>query len=565
MKYLRGAMTGMMKHGVTTAYIQYARCFTMLLLSALYSKSENIGKDIYFQETYNNIHYYIIKGAINRLPLPYDFDINFSQSILISIDKNSIFSEFLIFNAHVDRFHTLNKYSERVLLALQNVYIEGALTKMKGIQCGLCNRRKASSGQKQASINPSKEAISDYISTISRFDNEAIVDYMIIDSLQGLRYILIVILKNSLFTLHKVMEGYDSKNLLIALLQLHCDLGVNIFHADHGSQIVAIATHISALSQNDRMKLLENESMPDFKNSNFARFFKSRDGLIFPNIIIKVHLAKRHQAIGLCEARQNLIKITLRKFEILYGNRDIENNELSLILSVAIKYINELPTFTYRQKILAPSDIKRIYNSAQIGNYEFPESYKKKFPDIVHFFEEARTNIILTIVESKLHLFSNQSNQSQDKRVRGYLLTPGCVVLDLVSVKEKKSIRGALSRLIAKTQTQTGAIIYRKGENGQVFILTRQFEDLAFISGKLLQFEDNVPKYKMFSLPDLCNDALQQVQTGENVGSLDEALSHYNDLPENIKMQLGKDNIEKLGRGQRRKYVNRRYVHYIFK
>ena len=202
-------MTRMMKHGVTTAYIQYARCFTMLLLSALYSKSENIGKDIYFQEIYNNIHYYIIKGAINRLPLPYDFDINFSQSILISIDKNSIFSEFLIFNTHVDRFHTLNKYSERVLLALQNVYIEGALTKMKGIQCGLCNRRKASSGQKQASINPSKEAISDYISTISRFDNEAIVDYMIIDSLQGLRYILIVILKNSLFTLHKVMEGYE--------------------------------------------------------------------------------------------------------------------------------------------------------------------------------------------------------------------------------------------------------------------------------------------------------------------------------------------------------------------
>ena len=232
---------------------------------------------------------------------------------------------------------------------------------------------------------------------------------------------------------------------------------------------------------------------------------------------------------------------------------------------MAIKYINELPSFTYRQKILSPSDIKRIYNSAQIGNYEFPESYKKKFPDIVHFFEEAQTNIILTIVESKLHLFSNQTNQTQDKKVRGYLLTPGCVVLDLVSVKEKKSIRGALSRLIAKTQTQTGAIIYRKGENGQVFILTRQFEDLAFISGKLLQFEDNVPKYKMFSLPDLCNDALQQVQTGENVGSLDEALSHYNDLPENIKMQLGKDNIEKLGRGQRKKYVNRRYVHYIFK
>ena len=136
---------------------------------------------------------------------------------------------------------------------------------------------------------------------------------------------------------------------------------------------------------------------------------------------------------------------------------------------------------------------------------------------------------------------------------------------EVIWVREKKSIRGSLSRLIARTQTQTGGIIYRKGENGQVFILTRQFEDLAFISGKLLQFEDNVPKYKMFSLPDLCNDALQQVQTGEHVGTLDEALNYYNDLPQNIKKQLGEDNIEKLGRGQRKKYVNRKYVHCIFK
>ena len=41
--------------------------------------------------------------------------------------------------------------------------------------------------------------------------------------------------------------------------------------------------------------------------------------------------------------------------------------------------------------------------------------------------------------------------------------------------------------------------------------------------------------------------------------------SYYKTLPQNIKKQLEESNIQKLGRGQRQKYINRKYIHRIFK
>jgi len=205
-----------------------------------------------------------------------------------------------------------------------------------------------------------------------------------------------------------------------------------------------------------------------------------------------------------------------------------------------------------------------------------PDFYYKKFPDITTFLQESRVNALLAVAESKLSVFETQPIGKYSNRVKGYLLTPGCIVADLCLVRENQTITNALSRVIAQTDSGMGCIIYRLDNQGHRQYLTRQYTDLSFICGKLLQVEDNKTTYKLFSLPELCFEALDQSKPGILLESHETAQQHFESLPKEVKQALqlkhnqqadneGQGNDQQLGRGFRKKFINKKYAHTIFK
>ena len=176
---------------------------------------------------------------------------------------------------------------------------------------------------------------------------------------------------------------------------------------------------------------------------------------------MKVYLAKSHHSLGIVEARIGILKSTLKKFNILHGTRDITNEELATIISVTLGVINQIPSFTYQGRILSPSSITQMNKPQDRASLTLPDFYYKKYPDISTFFEESRINALLAVAESKLSVFETQPIGKYSNRVKGYLLTPGCIVADLCLVRENHTISNTLSRVIAKTKSGMGCIIYR--------------------------------------------------------------------------------------------------------
>ena len=568
MKYIRCIMTKMIHHGYTESYNIYAKSAALLLLSFFYSANSTNQKHIIFSSKYNDIEFWVIQGSIIKEPLPFDIYTLFSQALLINLDSKSILADLLVYDAHEKRKHSLGIYSETILVALSGCFIGNLKKKLNDISCAICNKKKATSAQKRAGMATAPFAATDWITSIKKFDCECIIDYLVITSMQGLRYILIVVFKNSLMTRYKIMRNYSSTSLLYALIELHNDFGLTVFHADAGSQIYALATHLSALTDEHRLSLLENpEGSERIHKSHLGKFFQNRNrGFPFPRLIVKVNLAKRHQSIGITEFRINLVKLTMGKFEILYGNRDISDQELSCIMSITLGIINQIPSFTFQNRILSPACITKMSKPHDTALLDLPNFYHKKYPDISIFLQECRTNALLAITESKLSLFESQPVIRYTNRIKGYLITPGCIVLDLVLVKENQTLTGALSRVIAKTANGMGCIIFRYDNQKHRQFLTRQYSDLAFVSGKLLQLDDNKPIYKIFSLPKLCWDILEQAKPGVQLDSEEEANQHFQKLPQEVKQALNEQlNDQQLGRGHRTKFINKRYAHTIFK
>ena len=301
LQYLRKTMGQMIHHGFTESYEVYSRVTALLILSILYSEKPTCNKQAVFTASYNTIDFFVLEGSIIKEPLPLDINALFTQAKLINIGHGSILAEILLFDAHMKCKHFMGLFSETILVALSNCFIENLKKKLNALICATCNKRKAATAHKRAALAPAPSAAADWITTMKKFDNECVIDYLIINTLQGLRYILMVVFKNSLMTRFRIMEDYSSRSLLFSLIQLYYDYGATTFHADHGSQIVALATHLSQLSDEHRLQLLGNSNESHkIHSSHLGRFFQRRtSNLPLPKLNVKVYLAKSHHSLGI--------------------------------------------------------------------------------------------------------------------------------------------------------------------------------------------------------------------------------------------------------------------------